>query len=189
MNNKKNSTLEWENPKLNLQEAFAKGDFQSIIEYAEENEMQLQSILLGEDLSKSDLTLKFASCLLGYFESNLGEDLEKKALFKLGELTGYLRLMEFIKYENEQNQWAMAKFEKAKSMLPKLEKQLKKIIIALAEKVGSQEEELISKTQVSQQELQEMIEALVQVGLVNDYTMPLEGYTLTDMGIRLVEMK
>ena len=31
-----------------------------------------------------------------------------------------------------------------------------------------------------------MIEVLIQIGLVQDYTMSLAGYRLTDMGIRLV---
>jgi predicted transcriptional regulator len=186
MNNKKNSSLEWKNPKLNLQEAFSKGDFASLIAYVEENEMQLQSILLEGDLSKADLTLKFASCLLGYFESNLEGDFEKKALFKLGELTGYLRLIEFLRYEENQNQWAMAKLEQAKKRLPNLEKHLEKVIMILAENVTTQEKELIYKAHVSSQELEEMIEVLIQIGLVQDYTMSLAGYRLTDMGIRLV---
>ena len=58
--------------------------------------------------------------------------------------------------------------------------------MVLAENVTTQEKELIYKAHVSSQELEEILEVLIQIGLVHDYTMSLEEYTLTDMGIRLV---
>lgn len=186
-NKSKSSSLKWKNPELDLEKAFKKGDFAALITYATENEDILRSGFLSENFEETKGSLRFGAFKMNYFETLLKEETDQTALFKLGELSGYIHLLNSMFFEDNQNKLAQARFEMVLSRFPNHASCLKNIVILLSEKVGTTEKEIIEKVSISSTELQEIMQALELVQLAQYYPNSHE-YTLMDFGLRLAKL-
>ena len=187
MDNKTASThLDLEYFKLVLKDAFKEKDFDTLITYLNQNEIQLLSDFLHGNSDEIYLSLITGSFLLNYFEEQIKADSEKNAIFKLGELNGYIHFLESILYEDNQNKLVNSKFEKVLSRFPNHTNILKKVVIALSEKVEVKEQELLDTLSISLTDLKEIIKVLEEEDFIYNYTKSLSGYALTDLGLRLI---
>lgn len=183
-NSKKNHPINWRNPKLDLEETFKKGDFTTLIYYAEENALDLMSIFLRKGLSETVYELRYGSAVLNYFEENLKAKPDQMALFKLGQLSGYVACLERIRCESDQDKLAKARFEVAKEKFSDYGTEINKIVIALSEKVGMNENDLLQVVLLKVSKLQEIMQTLVNCSIVHFYSYN-QQYSLTDIGLRV----
>lgn len=175
---------------LDLKKIFDDRDFNTLIEYVKENELQLLSTFLSKNSEELKHAILLRTSELDYFESYIEKNLKNSAIFKLGELNGFIHLLEHILYEDSQNKLAKSFFERAISQIPNSSSQLKDIILELSENSIYKEDKLFNKFSLSPEELHEIIKVLIECNLVNvhdSYSPSFRSYTLTDIGTRLAK--
>jgi len=177
----------WLDSKVNLTEEFANGSFEKLVEYSNENELNLMRIWINDDAEDVNRILKYGTAILKYFEATIAEDSKAVAAYKLGELSGYMGCLNHIVYENQQNYLAVHRFESVKLLRPKFKTELEDVIKAFS-KVGGKslkEKELLDKVPLNLLDLCDVLNLLTKSGFLNFYESL--GYSLSDMGIRLTK--
>ena len=190
----------WLQSDLNLREEFSQGNFSKLLDYAEQNQLNLMSRAFDENGELLTKSLSFSTGLLRYFQESLKQDEKAFTAFKLGSLFGHIECLNRIGYEDSSNKLALKAFDVAKSLMPFLcEIKLKGLLFALYSESSMRKSKLTeySKSKhnfydhVLDMELLELDYALAtfeRFGIIHCYSNfedPL--YSITDTGRRIVQ--
>lgn len=182
--------LKWQNTKLEPKESFEKGEYEELLKYVKENEAMLRSLFVNENFSDYDFTAKYGYSKMSYFEKFVEEKAPMfYALFKLGELQGYLDALGSIRYEEKLNSLALTKFVEFKTDNPSssslAESILKKLLNAEIVTVKSLETVL----NIPKNSIQTALNNLLTEGFICCYYegSSRERYSLTEDGIRVAK--
>lgn len=97
----------WLKKDLNLQKAFADGDFGLLMDYSDENQKNLMNQWMNREASFMNKMLRFGSTVLHRFENGLQNEQQLYAVFRMGALLGTVEGFEQIIYEKAQGEWFM----------------------------------------------------------------------------------
>lgn len=177
----------WSNLDLDLEKEFDEGSFEKLIEYSDENELNLMLTWLNRDKSEIRKILLLGTTLLSCFEHTISKDSKNMAAFKLGELSGHLKCLDRILYESNLNDFAKARFEKVKSMNLKYSNLIDNVIKAFSNKGAMiTKNELLKKFPYDLQDLEDTLKILLESGFI-EYNESSTEYSLTGIGIRLTK--
>lgn len=180
----------WQQAELKLTKEFSEGNFEKLLEYVEQNELNLRELLSSQDSVTIIKSLEFATGLLRYFGASLEADPKTFSAFKLGELFGYVECLNHLENEHLSNSLALQAFYVAKShMLFSEESQLVKLLFIISDN------ECVTKTflesanpSMSKPEIDYSLEVFERFAIINHYYNPQEPiYSLTDAGRRIVK--
>lgn len=178
----------WVDTKVEPIEEFQNEEFQKLLEYAKQNEMNLLSLLFNDATDELRRGCMFGTSKLKYFESAISEDEKLLTVFKLGELYGTIGCIGRIRYEEQQDQLAMSKFQYVTKLLPMLEKQMKDILIYLHNNGSANEKELLNVVNVKLLDLMEILHRLHTAGVIDERgTSKTTLYSLSESGIRVAK--
>jgi len=178
----------WVDTKVEPIEEFQNEEFQKLLEYAEQNEQNLLRILYNENADELKRGCMFGTSKLKYFECAISEDEKLLTAFKLGELYGIINCIGRIRYEEQQDQLAMAKFQYITKLLPLLEKQMKEILIYLHNNGSANEKELLNVVNVKLLDLMEVLHRLQVAGVIDQRGISkITLYSLSESGIRVAK--
>ena len=177
----------WSDSKLNLTEEFTNGSFEKLVEYSNENELNLMRIFQSNDTDQVNKILRYGTAILKYFEETIAKDSKILAAFKLGELSGYLGCLNHIVYENQQNHLVMLRFERVKLSRPKFKTEFEDVIKSFSKVEGKslKEKELLNMLPLNLLDLCDVLNVLSESGFLNFYETL--GYSLSDSGDRLLK--
>ena len=179
--------LKWQNTALEPVESFEKGEYEELLKYVEENELTLRSLFVNGNIPEFELTSKYGQSKMGYFEGFVKENPKFHALFKLGELYGYLHALGDVKYESDWNAIAMNRFSEFKTAFPGYASLSEKIITVLRNAGSITVEELTKCLNAEKKLTEETLHHLFIEGFVYCYDTRVARYTLSDLGIRLAK--
>jgi len=180
-NNEKKQAM-WLEKDIEPTREFENGEFKRLIQYADKNQNNLMSLLYNDHSDELRLGCKLGTSKLHYFENAISEDEKVLTIFKLGELYGHIRCLGMIEYENQQNTYAIAKYQIIINELPKLTNEIQLLLKFLYRKGSSKEKDLLDIVQVKLSDLRLILHTLFKNGLI--HKSDICGYSLTDMGHR-----
>jgi len=180
--------LKWQNTKLEPVESFEKGEYEELLKYVEENELMLRSLFVNGNIPEFEFTSKYGCSKMTFFENFTKEKNPMfHALFKLGELNGYLNALGAVNYENSWNSIAMDKFSEFKAAFPSYASLSEKIITELRNAGTLTAEELAHRLNAEKSLTEDILQALFIEVFVCRYDLAVPRYTLSDLGIRLAK--
>lgn len=178
----------WLDTKVEPLDEFQNTEYQKLLEYAKQNEMNLLSLLVNNFTDELKRGCMFGTSKLKYFEGGISEDERLLTAFKLGELYGTIGCIGRIHYEEQENQLAMAKFQYVVKLLPLLKKQMEEIVIYLHNSGGINEKQLLNVVEVKLLDLMEILHRLKVAGIIDERgTSKNTLYSLSDAGIRVAK--
>ncbi|MBE5812025.1 MAG: hypothetical protein E7314_00025 [Clostridiales bacterium] len=181
------SKLKWQNTELKPEESFKKADYETLIQYAKENEHTLICEFFNGNASDFGLTLKYGSAKMNYFQKVIEEYPLFYALFKLGELNGHLDVFNAIKYEEQLDKIASHHFsdfvlnysssaELAKAILKRLYN-TGEILLTLTD--------LEKALNTDKKHIKGVLRLLARHNFINCCESSYEKFSLTDLGKRV----
>ena len=180
--------LKWQNTKLEPVESFEKGEYEELLKYVEENELMLRSLFVNRNIPEFELTSKYGQSKMGYFEGFAKENPMFHALFKLGELYGYLHALGDINYENSWNAIAMNKFSEFKTDFLAYAALSEAILKELYKNGSMTLEKLTIHLNTKKQLVKDSLFYLCITGFVCCYDSSIKTYSLSELGIRLTKL-
>lgn len=177
-------SCKWKNTGLKVEEMFEEGEYGKLVEYVKENELSLMSDAVNNGISNAQLTLKYGSSVMSYFESFIKKDPKSYTLFKLGELCGHIRCLNTIEYERQQNNLALSWFSNLKTQNPEYSTYFDEVInffhntgkiIPIVELYKTFSNDLIP--------IKNILNLLFENRFIHFFED--EGYSLSDMGVRV----
>ena len=180
--------LKWQNTQLEPVESFEKGEYEELLKYVEENELTLRSLFVNGNISDFEFASKYGCSKMTFFE-NFTEEKNPMfhALFKLGELNGYLHALGAVNYENGWNTIAMNRFSQFKTAFPSYDQLSKEIITELRNTDLLTAAELTKRLNSEKTLTEDILQALFLEGFVCRYDLAVPKYTLSDLGTRLAK--
>lgn len=178
--------IKWQDTELDLVETFKEGKYEELLKYVKENEQVLVSSIINDGLNGTQLLLKYGSAKLNFFEEFIKDNSEIYALFKLGELQGYLDYLNTVSYEDHMNKLYKAKFAAVKMHKPKYRRCFEQIIRVLYDSSDIMDLDKLKKKLPRNVKIKFLIDILVVEGFVHFYEGL--GYSLSDGGIRIGKM-
>jgi len=185
MENKGKKLLKWENTKLEIGETLKKGEYEELLKYVKENERVLMTEVASYGLSDTVRhSLKYGTSKMVYFEKTIEEDNETYALFKLGELYGYINCLNKLAYEEDWYTLAKARLADAKTY----DRANPDLIEAVIKYLYSSRKDGTAKgianaISSNERDIQITLNILRDEGFLNYYES--FGYSLSDLGIKL----
>lgn len=180
--------LKWQNTKLEPVESFVKGEYEELLKYVEENELMLRSLFVNGNIPDFEFTSKYGCSKMTFFENFTTEKSQMfHALFKLGELNGYLHALGAVNYENNWNTIAMNRFSEFEASFPNYVDLSKEIIPMLRNTNPLTAEELSKHLNAENNLIEDILLSLYIEGFVCRYDLSIPRYTLSDLGIRLAK--
>ncbi|MBR5233110.1 MAG: hypothetical protein IKW03_02765 [Clostridia bacterium] len=172
----------WISPDLDLCTTLKEELYDSVIEYAEENQRQLLVKAKRNETEILKKSLKLGTAILRYQERVFKQEKSKLSIYKLGVLSGSIDALNQLIYDRDQKQQTIDNFKES----IKCVKHLKKII-SLLDLYGSlTHAEVSEKLNVNPPTLTEIMKKIIPTTLVN---VTLSGkyklYSLTDQGRQL----
>ena len=172
----------WLKKDLNLQKAFADGDFGLLMDYSDENQKNLMNQWMNREASFMNKMLRFGSTVLHRFENGLQNEQQLYAVFRMGALLGTVEGFEQIIYEKAQGEWIYEEFRQEVSST----KHLKEIILALQLYGVMNHSEICKELNLKDSTLTEIMKRIEPTKLVQSTKSgKYKLYTLTDTGRRL----
>lgn len=176
----------WLDTKVEPLDEFQNAEYQKLLEYAKQNEMNLLSLLVNNETDELKRGCMFGTSKLVYFEGGISEDEKLLAAFKLGELYGTIGCIGRIHYEEGYDQLAMAKLKYAVRGLPLSKKQIKEILIYLYNNGDADEKQLLNIVNVELIDLMKSLQRLRITGIIGvRETGKKTIYDLSEDGIRI----
>lgn len=155
--------------------------FQDALAYAQERQQEIFLDWLESSEEDLQATLRYESALLDETSDFLQTDESSYAILRLGSLLGTVESFERILYEQEQDQWAQARFQKETLSV----KHLPEIVRALETHGAMYHSELSKYLGINPPTLTEAMKKIVETGAVQVSTAgKYKIYTLTDSGLR-----
>lgn len=180
----------WHQAELKLKKEFAEGNFEKLLEYVEQNELNLRELLSSRDFETIIKSLNFSTMILRYFGDSLKDDPKTFSAFKLGELFGHVECLNYIENEHHSNSLALQAFYVAKShMLFSEESQLVKLLFIISDNVCVTKTFIESQTlSMNKPEIDYSLDVFERFAIISSYYGPQEPfYDLTDVGRRIVK--
>lgn len=178
----------WLDTKIEPLDKFQSSEYENLLEYAKQNEMNLLSLMFNDKIEELKRGCMFGTSKLKYFESGISEDERLLAAFKLGELYGTIGCIGRIHYEEQNNELAMAKFQYVIQLLPLLKKQMEEILLYLYNNGSANEKQLLNVVDVKLLDLMEILHRLQTAGIIDQRgTSKITLYSLSDAGIRVAK--
>lgn len=162
-------------------EVFKSEDFLKLVEYANENQKQLDNYWLNESVEDIQFYLKYAASKLTYFEKYIEDDPKDFSVFRLGAFLGSIESYGNILYEKKKEQLAVDRVYKEGHTI----KYLDDIVRLLENHGGLTHAELCRYLALKTSTLSEAIKKVRETGVINVHSSgKYKIYSLSDVGIR-----
>ena len=162
-------------------EAFKAEEFLKLIEYANENQKQLDNYWLNESTENIQTFLKYATSKLTYFEKYIEDETKYFSIFRLGAFLGAIESYGNILYERKNEQLAIDRIYKEGHTI----KYLDDIVRLLENHGGLTHAELCKHLTLKTSTLSEAIKKVKEAGVINIHNSgKYKIYSLSDIGIR-----
>lgn len=172
----------WLQKELDLRDALQHGDFETVINYASDNQQKILAEWMRLNKSEQCNIVRYGMMIMQYFEQHLLQTSKDAALFRLGALMGTLEVCDRFSYEESQEHRAEILYKEQVSSI----KHLDEIILALELHGIMSHSELCEYLDLKESTLSEVMK---KVNLTNLVASSKHGkyklYRLTDAGRRL----
>jgi Mn-dependent DtxR family transcriptional regulator len=167
---------------MDLVKTWESGDYDALIEYAENNQRYLISEWEVGDVPFLQKAVRFGMSVLHYFEQYLQENAKLRSIFRLGALMGSVESFDQLLYERRQDDWISKTYKEEVSSI----KHLEDIILALEIHGIMSHSDICEYLGLKESNLSEIMK---KVNLTNLISSSKSGkyklYRLTDSGRRL----
>jgi hypothetical protein len=172
----------WMYPELDIEELYRTGEFEKLIQVANDNVYLAMSHYRCKDDETLEKTIRTGNVMASYFEKGIQDD-KTKALITLGKLIGCIETLEKIQYEKEQNR---AVLERAKSAETE---NLDQVLAALFVRGYLSQDQMCEVLNLKESVVSEVLEKALVTNLIR--TNPHgenKVYFLTEDGYRYIAM-
>jgi DNA-binding transcriptional regulator LsrR (DeoR family) len=172
----------WMYPELDIEELYLNGQFELLVQVANENIDLLVSHYRNANDEALEKSVRIGNVMASYFERGVQDD-KTKALIALGKLIGCIETLEKIQYEKEQNR---AVLERAKSAETE---NLDQVLAALFVRGYLSQDQMCEMLNLKEPAVDEVLEKALATNLIR--TNPRgenQVYFLTEEGYRYIEM-
>ena len=168
-------------PRPNWTELLESLQFHQITVYADERQQDIFVDLAEQDEENLRATLRYESALLDEVADFLYTDEARYAVLRLGSLLGTVESFDRVLFEQAQDQWAQARFQKEAYQV----KHLPEVVRALETHGSMFHAELSEYLHINPPTLTEAMKKVLATGAVQASTVgKYKVYALTDSGLR-----